>query len=238
MTAPDCPTPHSCPVPDPTSVDLRRLRLAHLELDRVLHRVHATAYPVTGFNAAGAGDSRFAPLPGRGHLYAGDTSSVALLETVFHNVHQAVPRVIYTATDLRGRALGRMRVVDRRVPVADLRDQELGRLRLDRSQLITTSAAHHPCTRQWAEHLMRRRIGGVAPAGLLWHSRVAELAGVDSPLFGDLLSGSPAEACVLYDGGGAATLSDAGGGFHDLVGPTQGRLLVDRIAQELGAVIH
>jgi hypothetical protein len=79
-------------------------------------------------------------------------------------------------------------------PVPDLRDGALARLGLQRWQLTATSAAHNPCTRAWAEVLSRRRIGGVAPRGLLWHSRVAELAADDAPLLADLLEGTPSEA--------------------------------------------
>jgi hypothetical protein len=235
VTAPDCRSPATCPVPDPGAVDLRRLRLAHLEPGRVLDRVFPTAHGVLGFNDSGEGDTRFAPLSGMAHLYAGDTRTVALLETVFHNVHQAAPRLIFAATDLAGRSLGRVRV-EARVPLVDLRDGALARLGLQRWQLTATSAAHYPCTRAWARVLSRRRIGGVAPRGLLWHSRVAELAADDSPLLADLLEGTPSEACVLYEGVGIA-LSDHGGGLDDLGGASQGRLLIDQIAEHLNATV-
>lgn len=236
MTAPGCRAPDGCPVPDPTAVDLRRLRLAHLEPGRILDRVYDQAYPATGFNSSGAGDGRFSPLVGRAHAYAGDTRTVALLETVFHDIHASMPRVIYGATDLAGRALGRV-TVQRQLPLIDLRDAALDRLGLDRSQLTATTAAHYPCTRQWADRLLSRRIGGATSVGLLWNSRVAELAGTDSPLLGDLLDSTASEACVLYDDGSGRMLSDAGGGFDDLLGPTQGRLLIDQIAEQLDAVV-
>ena len=235
MTAPDCRNPSGCPVPDPPDVDLRRLRLVYLESGRTLHRVFETAHSLLSFNDSGRGDARFSPLDGRAHLYGADTRTVAFLETVFHNVHALTPRLIYEATDLAGRGLGRL-AVDRRVPLVDLRDQALGHLGLERHQLVATTAAHYPCTRQWADVLLDRRIGGISPSGLLWNSRIAELAGADSPLLDDLLEGSTSEVCVLYDDD-RITLSDAGGGFTNLVGPTHGRLLLDQIAEQLDATL-
>lgn len=235
MTAPDCRAPHRCPVSDPGTIDLRRLHLVYLERGRTLSRVFETAHGLLGFNDSGRGDARFSPLAGRAHLYAADTRTVALLETVFHNVHEGMPRLIYEATDLARRGLGRL-VVDGRVPLVDLRDGALEHLGLERSQIVATTAAHYPCTREWVDVLLGRRIGGIAPLGLLWNSRVAELAGDDSPLLDDLLRGSTSEVCVLYEDKGIR-LSDAGGGFRDLVGPTQGRLLVDQIAEQLDATV-
>ena len=46
---------------------------------------------------------------------------------------------------------------------------------MTRAQLITTTAAHYCCTRQWARWLHEHRIGGAKVAGILWHSRQAEL---------------------------------------------------------------
>ena len=235
MTASACRSPATCPVPDPDAVDLRRLRLGHLEPGRVLDRVFPTSHGVVGFNGSGRGDTRFAPLGGRAHLYAGDTRTVALLETVSHNVHQLTPRLMYAATDLAGRSLGRIRA-EARIPLVDLRDSALERLGLHRSQLTATTAAHYPCTRAWAEVLLARKVGGITPRGLLWDSRVAELASADSLLLADLMEGPTSEACVLYDDVGDE-LSDAGGGFDDLVGASQGRLLTEQLAEQLGATI-
>lgn len=236
MTAAGCPTPDRCPVPDPAEVDLRRLRLVHLVPGRVLDRVHDRAYPVAAFDPSGAGDSRFSPIDGHPHAYLGGTRTVALLETVFHNVHQDTPRLIFAATDLAQRALGRVRI-ERRLPLVDLRDPALEQLGLDRSQLTATAPAHYPCTREWAQRLLGHRIGGTTTVGLMWNSRVAELAAEDSVLLNDLLEGTASEACVLYDDGSGTMLSDAGGGFDDLTGSTQGRLLIDQIAEQIDAMV-
>ncbi|MFL6139725.1 MAG: hypothetical protein ACJ74O_18280 [Frankiaceae bacterium] len=47
---------------------------------------------------------------------------------------------------------------------------------LKRDQLVATTPAHYVCTRAWATHLHQRRIGSVTPVGLVWQSRIAELA--------------------------------------------------------------
>lgn len=233
MTAPDCPTPQTCPVPDPADVDLRRLRLAHLETGRRLSRVHPDHLTADALDKRDESNSRFAALAGRAHTYAGDTRTVTLLETAFHNVHESLPRVIYAATDLAGRALSDV-TVHERVPLVDLRDEQLVRLGLTRDQIVTTTAAHYPCTRQWAGHLLDRRIGGVAPVGLVWHSRVAELARDDSPLLDDLLADRAAEAIALYDVMAFAAPDDP---LYETLVEGQGRLLVDEIAERLDAEI-
>lgn len=213
-------------------MDLRRLRLAHLELGRMLYRVHPTALAAGRLNASGRGETRFAPLAGGAHAYLADTATVALLETCFHDVHQEVPRVVYAATDLAGRSLSGM-VITGRMALADLRDEQLLRLGLTRKQLVATTPAHYPCTRAWAAHLMERRIGGVAPVGLVWNSRVAELARADSMLLEDLLAGRTSEVCVVYD---VTSIAASGVAYQSLV-DGQGRLLVDYIVEQLDAEI-
>lgn len=98
MSAPGCRAPGRCPVPDVQGVDLRGLRLAHLEPERPLRRVHRARRSAATFNVSGRGDTRFGPLDGVGHAYVGGSRTVVLLETVFHDVHTARPRVVYAGT--------------------------------------------------------------------------------------------------------------------------------------------
>lgn len=232
MTAPGCRAPATCPVPDPAAVDLRRLRLARLPAGSTWVRVHEDGYAAAALNDSGRGDTRFAPLDGRAHTYLGRSRTVALLETTFHDVHETTPRVITVATDLTGRQLSHVNPTDD-LAVLDLRDEQLTRLGLDRGQLVATTAAHYPCTRAWAVHLLGRRVGGVAPVGMLWHSRVAELARDGAVLLDDLLAAPTAEVCVLYDG---AALDPTAAAPQPL-DAGQGRLLVDEVAEQLDAVI-
>lgn len=122
----------------------------------------------------------------------------------------------------------------------DLRDDALADLGIKRDGLVSTTAAHYPCTRQWAEMLHRRRgIGAARPVGLMWQSRVAELASGDSPLFADLLRAGPAEVFVLF---GERLASTDPAAFRpsviadDLTSPAA-LPLVAAIAEQLGATL-
>lgn len=207
-----------------------------------VERVYATDHPPESFNASGLGSTRFAPLFDGAeqpieHLYAASRRTVALLETVFHDVHDDAPRIIYEATDLVGRGLVPV-TVQRDLRLVDLRDPALAALGLARRQLVATTAAHYPCTREWADALRDAVLGEEHAAGLLWHSRVAELAREDSHLLDDLLHGEPAEVLLLWgDRAGAASIVQAGPALEDLVAG-QGRLLVDEIATQLDAEVH
>lgn len=237
MTAPDCPAPDDCPVSDPEEVDLRGLRLAHLRAGDRLHRVHERTYAATVFNRSHDGNTRFAPLADTGHVYLAASRTVALLETVFHDVHHHVPRIIYEATDLAGWQLTEIRLeVD--IALLDLRDPQLGRLGIDRDQLVATTPAHYPCTRHWAQVLADRRPGGATPSGLLWHSRVAELATADSVLLDDLLDGPNSQICVLYDTTLTTDVLQPAGPTFDDLSDGQGRLLVEAVAQHIRAEVH
>jgi hypothetical protein len=166
------------------------LRLVHLEAGDPFHTAYRRQHWPELFNPAVLGDARFSPLTIRGAavptVYGADTQTVALLETCFHDVHVAVPRLISERLDLAPRGLVSLSTPVR-VPLVDLRDAALADLGLHRSQLIATTPEHYACTRQWAEVLHDHEVAGVAPAGLLWQSRVAELAQQDSLLFDDLL---------------------------------------------------
>lgn len=206
--------------------------------------MYRSEYGVGAFNGSAKGDTRFAPVAdARGEtvptLYGGDTRTVVLLETVFHDVHGVAPRVIYEGRDLAGRGLATL-TSPTRLPLVDLRDDALQAIGLDRTQLVTTTPAHYACTREWGMTLHERKIGGVAPAGLLWRSRVAELARFDSLLLDDLLAGDSAEVFVLFGSRAptdAAAYAPGEPHYGDLIGG-EGRLLLDHLATHLDATIH
>ncbi|MGI9017029.1 MAG: RES family NAD+ phosphorylase [Euzebya sp.] len=199
-------------------------------------QVHDQAYPPPAFNMSGHGDTRFAPLAGAGHKYVARRQTVALLETVFHDVHEQADRIIYTVTALHGRQLSQVDV-EARLPLVDLRDPELERLGVDRG-LVTSSRAHYPCTRQWGDALIGRRPGGALPAGWIWNSRVAELAQAETPLLQDLLEAPASEVAVLYDlHTPAGILTTTAPLFNDLT-TGNGWLFVAGVAELLDAEIH
>jgi RES domain len=241
MTAPDCLDPASCPVPNPGDVDLRRLRLIRLPAGLVFHTAYRRAHWRALFNPSGAANARFSPLVVGGRvvptLYGAAAQTVAMLESCFHGVHDLATRFISEPLDLGPRGLVALNAPFS-LSLIDLRNDALARVGMTRTQLVATTPEHYPCTREWTVAFHRRRIGGVAPAGILWQSRIAELAQADSLLLGDLLS-LASEVFVLF---GDRVSSDPGewhpGDPHyDDLTTADGRLLAEQIAEQLGAVI-
>ena len=234
MTADDCPSPASCPVPIPsTALDPGRLRLEVIQTGRVICRSYQLVHGYDTFNP-GVGDTRFAPLSADERtpiptMYAGEDDAVALLESVFHDIHHQVPdRVVYYSIARRwGLAYVR---VPRPLSLIDLRNDALTDLGLERGQIVTTQAEHYPCTRQWARWLYGQSPGGVAPDGILWHSRQAELH----------VGAAAREVLVLF-----GDRAPSQPGAYPLVGPgvrnlTEGlgRGLLERLAEDMGARVE
>ncbi len=193
---------------------------------------YRTAYPEL-FNASGRGSTRFAPLAdvvgtNVPTLYGSASLTAALLETVFHDVHAGVRPRLITSMVLRERGLVHLTTPER-IVLFDLRDEALATMGLLRHQLTTTTAAHYVCTREWASALLDRGIGRAHPAGIVWHSRVAELARLESSLLGDFLRGPTAEVFVLF---GEGAVADAPG----RVSPDSARYSPAVVAPDLMAV--
>ena len=127
-----------------------------------------TTYPAADL-VPGAGDTRFAPLANTAHAYFGGTKTVALLESALHDAAGTQP-IIYLS-QMRSWAVHELELTQP-LRLADLRNPELERMSLTRSQLVNTTAAHYTCTRRWAAELQ----GGVHGLdGIIWHSRQADL---------------------------------------------------------------
>lgn len=232
MTPPanlECPDPEGCPV----VAELPRVRTTTLRAGTPLYRVYDATWGYDEHNP-GYGDARFSPiddplthirLPS---MYLAATPTAGLLETVFHDVHQGSGRIIYEH-NLRGKLLAHLRLpVD--VALGDLRDGQLERLGLARTQVVSSPAEHYPCTRRLACAALAQSRRGRPLAGLIWHSRQAELA-----------DARPVEVIVLY----GAPRHPSGRGSWPLFGPGAtslydgpGRLMVDQIAETLSAVIE
>lgn len=193
------------------------------------------------FNAAVMGNARFSPLPVGGSaiptMYVATTQTVAFLETAFHEVHHIGTRIISERLRLATCGLVALTIPEP-TPLIDLRDEALHRVGLARAQLVATTPEHYSCTREWAAALHRRRVGGVAPVGLLWRSRVAELAGANSLLLGDLLPRA-SDVCVLFGDrvSTAPAVWEPGDPHYGGLSAGDGRLLAEQIADQLGAVI-
>lgn len=236
-----CPRP-PCPVVDVASVDLRRRRLTSIGSGTVLHRVGSVRHPLHVLNPTTSSVSRFAPRAGRAHAYVARRRTVALLETVFHDVAESPgDRRIYAARDLGGRQLGPV-LVSRALRLLDLRDEASALLGIARDQLIATPPAHYGCSRAVAEVLSAFSPGGVPVDGMIWQSRVAELARRPSALLDDLLTGESADVIVLYGepGPGSSPLAEVVGATPVALLPRPGAWppLVDDVAEHLGAEIH
>lgn len=223
-----CPHPAGCPVPR----DLPELTPVTVAAGRALFRVYSGTWGYDEHNP-GFGDARFSPFddPISGMrvpaIYLAEDETSALLETVFHDVHEMTDRTIYEQ-HLIGQMLVYLRTPTPAV-VGDLRDAELTRLRLSRRQLVSTPAEHYPCTRRLAAQAVSRTHHGQHIQGLIWHSRQAELAGRPD-----------AEVMVLY-----GHRYDPTRGSWALVPPGiqnlfegRGRVLVEEIADSLGAVVE
>jgi hypothetical protein len=241
VTAAGCLDPAHCPVPEPSDVDLRKLRLARQPQGLSFHTAYRRANWPALFNASSLGNARFSPLDIAGAivstLYGAATQTVALLETCFHNVHELGTKTISESLDLAPRGVVAL-AAPASLPLIDLTNDGLERVGLSRTQLVATTPEHYPCTREWATALHERRIGGVTAVGLLWQSRIAELAQADSLLFADLLTVAD-EVFILF---GDRVPVDAsawhpGAPRYDDLTSGLGRGFAEVIAEELGAVI-
>lgn len=241
MTAPGCLDPVHCPVPRPSDVDLRKLRLARRPGGIAFHTAYRRTHWPALFNPSNRGNARFSPLDLGGTtvptLYGAATLTVALLESSFHGVHEAATKTISEALDLAPRGVVTL-TAPVSLPLIDLTNDGLARVGLSRSELVATTPEHYSCTREWAIALHGRRIGGVTPVGMLWQSRIAELAQADSLLLADLLTVAD-EVFVLFGDRVPPEPSAWHPGDPHYADLTfgYGRGLAELIAEQLGAVI-
>jgi hypothetical protein len=202
----------NCPVPQPDSALLRRLRTQTLPAGTLLRRGQKVAHPDPSTLVPGVGNTRFAPLAGIRHVYVAATTFAALLESAFHDAAPPAPRIPAAVLAQWAEAEVALR---HDIRLIDLRDPGLDRLGIDRAALVSTSAAHYPCTRAWARALHHRRVGGHQTHGLIWHSRQTELrarALNDRPALRELIDTHPAWAAVLWAPPAPASLLRATGG--------------------------
>lgn len=241
MTADGCLDPTHCPVPNPRGIDLRKLRLDRRAEGTSFHAAYRRAHWPALFNPSERGNARFSPVASGGGavptLYGAASQTVALLESTFHGVHESGTKIISEALDLAPRGVVAL-TAPVSLPLIDLTDEGLARVAMTRQQLVATTPEHYACTREWSAALHGRKIGGVTPVGLLWQSRIAELAQADSLLLADLL---PAASEVFFLFGDRVpqdppAWSPGPPHFDDLTSGS-GRIMAELIAEQLGAVI-
>jgi hypothetical protein len=225
----ECPDPDGCMV----ARALPRLRTIQLNEGTALYRVYRARWGYDEHNPGG-GDARFSPVDDPStqdrlpSMYLAATPTAALLETVFHDVHQDSDRTIYER-HLRETLLAHVGV-PADATLGDLRDPELERLELQRSEIVSSPAEHYPCTRRLAVAALSQPHGKRILQGLIWHSRQAELALEARTevvvLFGEPRYPSRRGSWQLF-GPGVQNLYEGAG-----------RLLADEIAENLDAVIE
>lgn len=175
----DCPDTAGCPV----AAALPELRTATVPAGRLLYRAYAAPYGYDEHNPVG--NARFSPFddPAAGAripaMYLAQDRSATLLESVFHDIDDLssdpVDRIIYEQS-LLGTLLAHIRTPAPAI-LGDLRNDELGRLGLERSATVSSPSEHYPCTRRLAVQAVNRTHHGTYLDGLIWHSRKAELIG-------------------------------------------------------------
>lgn len=234
VAVPPCPHPRHCPV----ALDRIKELAATAEPFELVPVPVTTWYRVYSAHDSfetpnpGVGNSRFAPFKNPTSdrpvptMYLAETLAAALLETVFHNVGPSPGANVVAHRDLHGRLHARL-LPPRELLLVDLRDRELARLGIARSQLTTSSAEHHPCTRKVARILYGHR---ASVDGIVWHSRQAEQQG-----FGQV------EIMVVFcDRVGAARKTWRLARTPDALGALlegRGLAAVNRIAVELGLTL-
>ncbi len=255
MTAPDCPNSSDCPVPNPpgeTGIPGGSRRRSKQKLiggfptvqwksGRIVCRGYQLKWGYDSFNP-GFGDTRFAPIVSSEGvsvptIYLGENETAVLQESVFHDVHHSLAGgQIYEAI-VRTWAVAYVELpVD--LTLVDLRNSSLTDRGLTREQLAATTAEHYPCTRQWAAWFHQQ-----GADGLVWHSRQSELH--LSRLKGrSEIEGSAKEheleVCVLFGDrvpSNPGSYPLIGSGVRNLI-EGQGRILLDQLAEQLGARIE
>lgn len=228
----DCPGPAGCPVltdaPEWSPVQA-------LLPGQTWHRSYDGKWGCDEYNP-GYGDTRFAPIESDAGqrvpaMYIAADEAGALLETVFHavDVPSTLPGHLLDVPTVPEGKLREWLVATLESPspavLADFRDPALAAMGVTRPQLITSPAEHYPCTRRIATAVHHDPRG---VAGIIWHSRQAELIGHD-----------PVETVVLFgdrheSGRGGWIRRDAGS-RNLFEGP--GRDLAEQIAVLIGARI-
>ena len=228
----ECPDPERCPVAvDVLSEVAQAGRLPVVETpgDRTWYRVYDArdgyATPNPGY-----GNTRFAPFDDTSGarvptLYLAESLAAALLETSLHDLVASARRYVAEAA-LHGKHHARL-LAPEPLRLADLRDPALASLDLSRSNVASSTEEHYACTRRVARavHASPQHV-----AGILWHSRQAELnqqpAAEVAVIFGDRVAMDRDAWGLAYHRGASGALLEGAG-----------RLLLDQLAEELDFTI-
>jgi hypothetical protein len=138
----------------------------------IMYRVHDAVHAVNSFNPSPLGNARFSPIRDSDGkiiptLYAATSPQGALMETIFHDVPYKPGFKRVSVSRLAGKVSSTL-IFQSNFQLIDLGKIGLRRLGVHPHDLIDTTKAHYPGTRNWAERLYTAY---PEAQGLLWPSR-------------------------------------------------------------------
>lgn len=146
-------------VPKPDS-SLTAPNTVILKQGAVLERVHNRNFGANMFNPCLGNPTRFAPIKDISgqcvpSLYAGETFEAAVFETIFHDVPAKAKRKSVPKKKVEDTAEARLET-QRDLTLVSLREPDLKRWRIKRTQLIASSPKLYSQTAAWAEAIHRQ----------------------------------------------------------------------------------
>jgi hypothetical protein len=160
---------------DPIPIPFPSMRILPLPTGTVFHRIHNRAFGPDNFNPGLGRGTRFAPLrPGPDPvptMYGSEELECAIFETVLHDIPVPSPATVsvpWSQVDLLDHSTLKS---TRPLRLAQLREPDLNRIGLRRSDLITTDPSQYPKTAAWALALHDAH---PHVDGLLWTSRACD----------------------------------------------------------------
>lgn len=164
--------PDPCPPPPPAKFEPPT---AILPARTLLCRIHSPKHSPAGFNpwqAGGASPTRFAPFDGPDGdpvptLYAAPNFSVALAESLFHDLPRNLPDIFIARSKVDALVVSWIRPLHD-LRLASFRGPALRRLRVEWNQLIGSLPTCYSRTQLWAR--AAHRLGGDVQ-GIEWSSR-------------------------------------------------------------------
>ncbi|MCY3628774.1 MAG: RES family NAD+ phosphorylase [Bacteroidota bacterium] len=171
-----------------------------LEQGLVINRVHSRNYLGNSFNPGLGSPTRFSPIADVGGklistLYAAGTLEAAIYETIFHDILASTLRKRVSLQLVLSEAHSKLEV-KRSIKLASLREPDLMKWRIQRSDLITTSPKFYASTAKWAEAIHRQFID---IEGLVWTSNQCDPEAVYL-FFGDRVSSDDFRVTLTRDG--------------------------------------
>ncbi|OQV41650.1 hypothetical protein BZ160_07620 [Pantoea vagans] len=138
---------------------------------KTIDRIHWSQYGATEFNP-GKGVGRFSPITDRSGriiptLYGGKTLSVALMETVLHDLPTPCENAPVDLTVLNALAYSQC-IPKAEIKLVDLNPRFMKKHGITQGELLGSGADHYPQTQQWAAQIHH---SNPEAQGIQWSSR-------------------------------------------------------------------